>query len=511
MPRSLPLLLLGPIVVTGIAAGQGPVRHGDNGIDEVTVIALAPIGSVQEDFFFGLYWSSRLHAKGASIEPGFPAGWATTLSLRLLSGKDGVPELRDPTGRIHHFIARDSGDLWSAGARLVLTDAPDGECGARLTDPEGYRWLFDEAGYLRGLTLPDGTRVTIARDADTNRMMRIDIAPVAPWEPARRAGDIRYHFWKWPVFCRWPRSGKERLYLAAGRSLPGAVPIGDVPPASFLCFQWADSGDWTLGDGEGRCWFMLAESPGTARLWGTTVYPDREQTATVTVGPSRQRARHLPAWLLVSPAARFESARPRPDTFPPEYRTQSPITGRRFHPLARCPQAWEQCGSTLDLPDGGLELVSWTVPGLLWDDCYRGMLFWNKRYHSSFAMSCTPGSRRTRTVEWTKSVEVELAAELGLDGIGSVRSGITETRTLQVTDTFELSCGRFQDEEGIQRQSCRQRWFQPVYDHVLHYWKRDRSTGLPEGPICNAKAVWLGDVLDSLRCCDECGDAGGPR
>ena len=348
-------LVLG-LAMWGQAAGKGPAQHWGNGFDEVTVIALAPIGSVQQDFFFGLYWSSRLQAKGVSIEPGFPAGWATTLSLRLFTnGKDGVPELHDPTGRIHYFTTRDSGALRAAGARLTLAEAPDGECGACLTDPDGYRWFFNEAGYLRGLTTPDGTRVTIARDTDTNRMTRIDIAP---WQPATRAGDIRYHFWRWPVFCRWPRSGNDRLYLAAGRSLPGELPIGDVPPPSFLSFQWADSGDLTLGDSQGRCWFMLAESSGNVAFWGTTVYPDREETASVTVSPSRQRVRHLPSWMFVSPASRFEAARPRLDTFPPEYRTQSPISGRRFHHMAKCPRDWQQCGTSLNLPEGGVKTVN---------------------------------------------------------------------------------------------------------------------------------------------------------
>ena len=151
------------------------------------------------------------------------------------------------------------------------------------------------------------------------------------------------------------------------------------------------------------------------------------------------------------------------------------------------------------------------MPGLFSDDCYQGILFWNKRHRYKFALSCTPGGERVRELQWTTSVEVELAAEAGLDEVGSLRSGITETRTLQVSDTFSLSCCRFQDEEGNPRQSCRERWFQPVFDHQLYYWDVDCSTGESEDTFYRAQGRWLDDALDSLLCCDKCCYAEGPQ
>ncbi len=96
------------------ATGASDATKSKAGFDTLIVVGLSPLGLVEEDFFFGLYFSSRLAREGVSIEPGFPAGWATSLSLRLIEGADGVLELHDPTGLVRRFVARRSADQWVA-------------------------------------------------------------------------------------------------------------------------------------------------------------------------------------------------------------------------------------------------------------------------------------------------------------------------------------------------------------------------------------------------------------
>ena len=493
------LVLLGAATagLAGPASWSGKAATGES--ETLIAVALAPMGDAAETFFFGLYWSERLARQEEVLEPGFPAGWATTLSLRLVEGTDGAYELRDPTGLVRRFERQPTPRTWSAAGGFVLLQSPPAR-GAHLTDPVGCEWQFDEQGYVRGLVLPDKTRIAVVRDAATRRIDRIEIEPVGSRESAGTSEQFGYQFWKWPLVCRWPRPEQRKLWLAAGRSLPGALPISDAPAASSVAFDWDGDSNCTMLDSTGRWWRLCPGEAGSAELQGTTLHPENDRLATVTIAPDRSRIKHLPAWIFGAPAERFARAE-RPDGRIDDFdRSRSPLAVPRIHPLAKCPRGWKLCNHSLDLPDTGHSHEDWYSGG----NRYKGILYWDKRYRSSFFLVCEPGERKTRTEETTIHIELELAIELGLIDVGSTRVGVTGSRTKKITQPYSVSCCRVYDEE-LQKwiQTCRKRYFQPVYEHILFY-VRCNNDGEPIGSERRADAEWLDDGLDFMRCCDKC-------
>ncbi len=490
------------LVLAGVAMAHGAVKDGpsagEDDFDTLIVIGLSPLGSVEQDFFFGLYWSSRLQREAVTIEPGFPPGWATTLSLRLIEGEQGVLELHDPTGLVHRFTARRSRDQWVADDEFVLDLGAESGCGGRVTDPEGYVWAFDADGYVREVRLPDGTAIRVIRDPQSHRLLRIEADPVMAWRPIRRAADIRIQYWKWPVFARWPRPEANRLWLAAGQSLPAASFLFKVPAATVLEVIWEHPAQWTLTDDVGRYWSMVPLDNGNVLMAGTTLYPQIDEVATAIWHNDAQRIRGVPAWIFFEAYQQLHQAEERNPTPDFGHRQSSPVAPAR-PPLAVCPNGWEECGRTITLPETGRsQLFVWN-----WQDVfYQGRLTWYKRYVSRGGLACTPGDWSERTVTIRYSQEVALTAGLGLDGIGSWEVGITSSQSATIQDVMTVYCCHAWFGDRLV-QSCQKRFFQAYYPHTLHY--RYQTAGMQDWSAWQqVRGVWKAPFLDHLRCCDRC-------
>ncbi len=283
------------------------------------------------------------------------------------------------------------------------------------------------------------------------------------------------------------------------------LPISNVAPAAWIELASEGPGQWTITDSVARYWSIFPESDTDVLLAGTTLYPELDAAAIVTVRPGHCRITHLPGWIFYEPADPFIRATEQA-CVTPRGGEAPPLDVPPAHPLARCPAQWQACSSTLTLPDEGVTRVNWQDSGFFGTTCYAGTLSWSKRYRYRFGLACTRGETRTRQRSYSYSIEVELAAEgdLGLADVGTVRTGITQTRTEGITDTFSIFCCRAWTDDGRPIQACRTRYFQPVYDHELFYRVVDCDTDEPSGNVRHAQAVWLDDLLDVLRCCDEC-------
>ena len=137
---------------------------------------------------------------------------------------------------------------------------------------------------------------------------------------------------------------------------------------------------------------------------------------------------------------------------------------------------------------------------------YQGRLTWSKRYRFAGGITCTPGNTSQRRISLTYSVEVALAANIGLDGIGSWETGITATRSETIEDTWTVACCRWTDEDGRLRQTCKLRLFQAMYPHTLHYRYQAGSMG-DWSAWRTVQRRWDAYEVDHLLCCDKCCEA----